>query len=232
MISLGPCPFTEGICSQGPCQAKSFDKFPRARYNIFIMRTKKKPEVTESPEPREERAPPVESENGLERKSFAFYTNAKGDVQWDKMREKTKAELREFLKRPDIGKALGVETPPEIATVEIMSVEWCGNLYDVIGRIESALAIKWKGIPKEIAEQVFSYGPQEKALLGPPTARVINKYATDWMARYKDEIALGLLLVSVTLAKVQLCNAAMISANGPQAVPEKESARESDPVVQ
>jgi hypothetical protein len=180
------------------------------------MKTKspaaKKPD---SEEPRKMPAPETprepSEENGFERKSFAFYTDAKGNVQWDKMREKTKAELRDFLKRPDIGRALGVEAPAEV--VELMSVEWCANLYDAVGKIEAALATKWKGVPKEIADVAFTYSKLEKEHLGPPTARVINKYATAWMVKFKDEIALAFLLVTITMAKVQLCNALIEQVN-------------------
>lgn len=171
------------------------------------MKTKKKDATeTKTTAPREEpREMPSESEEGLERKSFAFFVDAKNNVQWDRMREKTKEELRAFLKRPDIAKALGVEAPAEV--IELMSVEWCASLYDTIGTIEAAMASKWKGVPKEIAEQAFAYNAFEKAQLGPPTARVINKYATDWMVRFKDEIALAFLLITITMAKIQLCNA-------------------------
>ncbi len=179
------------------------------------MRTKKKSDIETKPEkPREEpRETPSESEDGLERKSFAFFVDKNNNVQWDRMREKTKEELRAFLKRPDISKALGVEVPAEV--IELMSVEWCANLYDTIGTIEATMASKWKGVPKEIAEQAFAYSEFEKSQLGPPTARVINKYATDWMVRFKDEIALAFLLITITMAKIQLCNALMVQQRGP-----------------
>lgn len=192
------------------------------------MRTKKKTETsTPTPpreEPREERAAGSESEEGLERKSFAFFVDAKNNVQWDRMREKTKTELKEFLKRPDVIKALGVEAPGEV--IELMSVEWCAGLYDAIGKIEATMASKWKGVPKEIAEQAFAYSEFEKAQLGPPTARVINKYATDWMVRFKDEIALAFLLITITMAKIQLCNALIAQQRGPVPVTPIDSKKE------
>src|SRR6267142_2790077 len=199
---------------------------------MCFMRTKKKPETETKPveklreEPREI---PSESEDGLERKSFAFFVDSKNNVQWDRMREKTKEELRAFLKRPDIAKALGVEAPAEM--IELMSVEWCANLYDTIGTIEAAMASKWKGVPKEIAEQAFAYSAFEKSQLGPPTARVINKYATDWKVRFKDEMALAFLLITITMAKIQLCNALMIQQR-PVPVPATPIDGKKEEVVQ
>lgn len=187
------------------------------------MKTKKKAGIAnEAPEPKPEvlrdepRTDAPAGEGEFERKSFAFYVDKKGEIAWDKMREKTKGELREFLKRPDVGKALQIEPPKEV--VEVMSVEWCASLYDGVGKIEAALASKWKGIPKEIAEQAFAYSEFEKSQLGPPTARVINKYATDWMVKFKDEISLAFLLTTITLAKIQMCNA-LLAAHNPSAAP-------------
>ena len=103
------------------------------------------------------------------------------------------------------------------------------GLYDMLGSIEAAVAQRWGHISPHIAKQVFTYTPAEKEALSGPTIRVLNKYVADWMIRFQDEIALGTLLISLTIAKV---NAATIMQRASQGKVTEMPKKEDEPQVQ
>jgi hypothetical protein len=130
--------------------------------------------------------------------------------------EDSTIKLRELLKNPDVLKNVG-----PIAS-EVIRSEWCGKLYDGLGKVLALVAVKVKGVPPEIASEAFLFSEAEKNTLAEPTARVVNKYATEWMIRFQDEIGLAFLIVSIISAKTQFCNA-MIAASA-QAAKDREAA--------
>lgn len=79
------------------------------------------------------------------------------------------------------------------------------TLYGGIGAVEAMIASFGFKVPRTIADSVFTYTPDELNALVPPTSRVLSKYASDWMIKYQDEIALAGLLTTITLKKVQMC---------------------------
>jgi|SRR5208283_1210294 len=97
-------------------------------------------------------------------------------------------------------------------------------LYGMIGVASSLVAQKWGKIDKGIADRCFTYTPQEIEMLTGPTSRVLSKYATDWMIKYQDEIALLGLLTTITVGKVNaalmLMRTIHVTANPPE-TPEK-----------
>lgn len=169
------------------------------------MRTKqsRSPKTSEAeilPNP----APGAPSEPVDDISRLAIAVDANGNVQWDRMREKTKDQLKTILQNPDTKKALGLDTVSKVEPVEVFDPEWTGSLYDAIGKLESFGAQKLYHIPPDIAEQAFTYTEKEKEKLGPLTAKVINKYASVWMVQFKDEIGLAFLFVTMTAVKLQM----------------------------
>jgi hypothetical protein len=95
--------------------------------------------------------------------------------------------------------------PPKEVTPFIQP-EAVDGLYDLFGKGLVAAAIRFKGVPPDIAQEAFPFTPSDKETLRKPTAKIINKYAPAWLVKYQDEIALTLMLVTVINAKIQLCN--------------------------
>jgi hypothetical protein len=148
------------------------------------------------PEPREPRI------LSASQRAVRIPVDEKGKINWESMRASTKEEVRKFvgdmLRDRELAASFGIDKP----LVEIFPAEWTGALYDSLGAIEAALAPKLLGIDQSIATSIFAYTQAEKEKLAGPTSKVINKYAADWLVRFKEEIALLMLLASITYAKV------------------------------
>lgn len=134
----------------------------------------------------------------------AIPVDANGNVLWDMMREKTKDKLKSILADPSTAKVLNVESPVTSPVIEVFDPSWTGTIFDAVSKLEIVLAGKMYQIPQDIAEQAFTFTAAEKEKLGPPTARVINKYAPIWLEKFKDEIALAFLFITMTAVKLQM----------------------------
>jgi hypothetical protein len=150
------------------------------------------PPIAENPS-----APAPVVEEKINRISIAL--NKDGAIDWDSMRPKTQEKVKQLM---GIGEGKG----PQAAAVEVFDASWTGPLYDTLGKIESFAAMKMYGFSPEVADKAFTYSEAEKAKLGPPTAKVINKYAPVWMEQFKDEIALAMLFVTITAMKFQMAS--------------------------
>lgn len=119
------------------------------------------------------------------------------------MRGKTKDQLRELLSDPETAKALGISKGPDAGPhVDVFDPEWCGKIYDGIARIEILIAEAKTKLPHDLVVEALSYTKEEKEALAEPTAKVINKYAFEWMIRFKEEIALAFLFSTITATKI------------------------------
>lgn len=177
--------------------------------------TIKEPEVENPviPEPSQQKIKP----------KISIPINDDGSFDFTSMREATKERLRAAVaSSPSLfpsGPAEVMAFPPAVIYA----------MYGGVGAIEAMLAQRFGKIPKQIADQVFAYTPQELELLYPPTAKVLQKYAAEWMIKYQDEIALATLLTSMTVAKV---NAAVTLARTHKAeVVEMPKPKEDKPEV-
>lgn len=165
-------------------------------------------------------APAPISEEKINRLSFPL--DASGQPDWDKMHGKT----REKLKALGIGGTAIADSPKPI--VEVFDPAWCGAIFDTVGKVEAFAATKLYKFSPEVADKAFTYSQVEKDKLAGPTAKVINKYAPEWLEKFKDEIALAMLFVTITAVKFQMASLLMAqqkamagksSAPGPVAVP-------------
>lgn len=154
---------------------------------------------------------PVEPQDDISRLSFAV--DSQGNVLWDRMRGKTKEQLKDILTKPETAKALGITQEQASQAVEVFDPAWTGSLYDSLGKIEAMVAGGMLKLSPEVTERVFTYSTMEKEKLAGPTAKVINKYAAVWMVQFKDEIALAFLLVTMTLMKVQIAKTLAATMN-------------------
>lgn len=192
------------------------------------MKTKRRPKVENEiftiKEPETENPVIQETPQQKVKPKISIPINEDGSFDFTSMRDATKERLRAAVaSSPSLfpsGPAEVMMFPPQVINV----------MYGAIGATESMLAQRMGKIPKPIADQVFSYTPQELELLYPPTAKVLQKYASEWMIKYQDEIALATLLTSMTVAKV---NAAVTLARTHKAeVVEMPKKEEKPEVVQ
>jgi hypothetical protein len=129
---------------------------------------------------------------------------ADGQIDYDSMREKTRQKVKDLIGGPRDA------SPKPI--VEVFDPAWTNALLDTLGKVESFAAVQVLKMTPEIAEKAFSYNEMEKAKIGVPLAKVINKYAPVWMEQYKDEIALAMLFVTITAVKYQMATMLMAAS--------------------
>lgn len=167
---------------------------------ISFMKTKpakldEKPK--ERPAPAANPSDSAVTEEKVNRLSFPIDEN--GNPQWDKMQAKTREKVKALMGERNAA-------PVAEKTIEVFDPAWTSSLYDIIGKVESFAAQKMYKFPPDIAEMAFTYSPAEKEKLAGPTAKVINKYAPEWLEKFKDEIALAGLFVTITAIKFQMAS--------------------------
>lgn len=181
------------------------------------MRTKKPLPEPQEPRKRAEELPIEASTEPMDDISrLSVPVDSQGNVLWDRMRNKTKEQFRDILKKPETVKVLGLSPDQTAQVVEVFDPAWTGSLYDSLGKIEAMIGAGVFKITPEQAERVFTYSSLEKEKLASPTAKVINKYASVWMVRFKEEIALAFLLVTITMMKIQIAKSLSAITNRTQ----------------
>jgi hypothetical protein len=142
------------------------------------------------------------SEQG-ERVVIAYFQDDAGKPDISRMRPIIRERLKALVTDSSVIKQLGIEKRDAAAPeIQVFDPTWCGTLYDAVGSIEALFAQKMYELSPETAKQIFTYSAAEKEKLAGPTTKVMNKYAAQWMIQFKDEIALAMLLFSLTAAKV------------------------------
>lgn len=152
-------------------------------------------------------AEPAEPKANGARLSIQLVDTPEGErVEWERMRDTTKARLGAALRRDPALAAELVGTPAPSAapagTSVAMPAEVVRALYSMLGTIEATAAERFYRFPPEIAE-TFHYTPAEIARLEPPTQRILSKWSGTWITKYQDECALALDLVAIHMEKVQ-----------------------------
>lgn len=167
------------------------------------MKTKsstKPPTPAPQPKSQESEETPISSNDTLKAK-IAVPLNEDGTIDIGTMREKTKDRLKKALaSTPEFsissGTVAGASAAPMFPPMVVVS------LYRSITMIEVLLAQRMAGIPQPIAQEAFTFSEKELEQLIPPTSRIMAKYATEWMLKYQDELALATMLTTMTMAKV------------------------------
>jgi hypothetical protein len=155
-----------------------------------------------------------------------------GSIDLDSMRDSTKEKLRQAISStPGVMPASVASSSTMLFPPQVILA-----MYGMLGTAEAMIAQYVGKIPKEIADRVFIYTPEEIAALTPVTSRVLQKYAADWLIKYADEIALGTMLTTMTVQKVSasiMLTKASQGQNGPnsQNTPETPEKDELNPEV-
>jgi len=188
------------------------------------MRPKSKKNEPKEPKPRvsakaieqEPDSETAETAQSMDRISLNFFVTEDGKVDVSRMRESMKTRIKETL--PQL---ISEFAPKDQADQMIQAIpaSWVDTLYDGIGSLEAVIFSKVLGIDPAVAQQVFTFNPLEKEKLIPPTQNVLNKRMPDWLLKYKDEVALVMMLTMMTIAKIQI--AKQFAAMN-QAIPARE----------
>lgn len=136
----------------------------------------------------------------IPRSRFSVFLNDDGSPDYASMRADTKDKLKAIISDPKTRELFADLKVPEI---EIISDQDILMLYDLISMIETyAFTIAGK-IDHDIAQKHAIWTPEQKQIVFQPTKNVIVKNAGTLapMLRWKDEIVLTLLLVTITRAK-------------------------------
>ena len=189
----------------------------RPKKNKNEAKEQQKPRVSAKPAEAEPEPEIQETAQSMDRISLNFFVTEDGKVDVSRMRESMKTRIKETL--PQL---ISEFAPKEQAEQMIQAIpaSWVDTLYDGIGSLEAVIFSKVLGIDPAVCQQVFTFNALEKEKLIPPTQNVLNKRMPDWLLKYKDEVALVMMLTMMTIAKIQIAKQfATIS----QAIPSKDS---------
>lgn len=135
---------------------------------------------------------------------LAITLDAKGRVQWDRMRESTKAQVRAILTDAETAMALGVSAPiPTVAAPIELALAATG----AINQILTLAVARMTGAPRSILESAMPFTAQESQSIAEPLARVMGKYMGTVLTKWADEAALALAVLAVAQAKIMLVQA-------------------------
>ena len=125
-----------------------------------------------------------------------------GKIDYEACKADMLAKLRGLVSDPETAQALGL-TPKQAA--EIITEEDVYQLLDLLGGIEGLIFAKLGNIDADIAAKHAYWTPEQKKLIGKPAQNVVAKHAGSlgWYLRWRDEIALSLLMIAITRAKYQ-----------------------------
>lgn len=143
-----------------------------------------------------------------------------GKLDFDGMRAGTKEKLRELIIDPEVARAVGVSAPSAVQSeINVIAPETCKMFFNSLAKVEALVLAKKMRASQEFALEHLEFTEKELEELSKPTARIINKRAPDWLVKFQDEIALCMMIVTFSSAKIQVLREAA-KANRPQRVPE------------
>lgn len=122
-------------------------------------------------------------------------------VDWERVRPRTVAQLRQVLADPDLPAKLGVAAPDlgSAPAGDVIDPNVVNMLYYALGSIGVGWA-KAAGYPADQAATMQFTDDEKLALVG-PTGKVLARYAGA-MGRWQDEIMLTFLFTTIVTGKV------------------------------
>jgi len=132
---------------------------------------------------------------------LAFSLTTDGRIDLDGMRDKTRKQLADVLKRDTQSlRELGVITDKQSAAK--WADEFVDGLYTSLGGFEAFAMTMLKKIPLEVTSRVMCYTQEEKNQLREPTKDVLSKYAPAKIASFQSETQLVVALFTMHIAKL------------------------------
>lgn len=118
-----------------------------------------------------------------------------GIIDLAKMNRDARKQLQDLLRNEGVQKQLGFGPPA--ATFD---PEQCKYLYDGVGRVYQTLGKYLLKYP-EAAQTELLYTEDEKNALGPATAKMLDSYAPEFLARHQALFAWGVMFAGITQQK-------------------------------
>lgn len=159
--------------------------------------TERIPEPTPTP-PAADVNPVSTPESPVERLSIPL---RHGAVDIESMRATTKDRLRSILTDPELAGKLGIAGQAVAAGESLFDPSVCGILYDALGKIAFAFAVKSGYTPESARNLLFTVS--EKESVSPLTARVLDKWIP-FSGKYRDEAMLAVALFGIINGKVAM----------------------------
>lgn len=150
----------------------------------------------------------AESDVNPSRRNITLQLEPDGAPKWEGVTEKNRESWRGIVVHPSTVQALGL-TPSASAepAATLPPAAPIGAALDALAWAEAYACSKLMKVSFEEAVKVLAFTNDEKALLIPPAQAVAGKYLGAALDKYGDEAALSLLLVTVTLRKVEALKA-------------------------
>jgi hypothetical protein len=163
------------------------------------------------------------------RRNITLQLEESGAPKWESVTEKNRQAWREILAHPSTVEALGL-TPgagPALASPALPPAAPISAALDALAWAEAFACAKLIKVSFDEAVRVLTFSADEKALLIPPAQEVAAKYLGAALEKYGAESALALLLLSISLRKVEALRALPRQAgprsNAPDESPEAEA---------
>lgn len=118
-----------------------------------------------------------------------------GIIDLAKMNREARKQLQDLLKNEGVQKQLGFAPP-----VAQFDPEQCKYLYDGVGRVYQTIGKYLLKYP-EVAQQELLYTDAEKEALGPATAKMLDAYAPEFLAKHQALFAWGVMFAGITQQK-------------------------------
>lgn len=149
---------------------------------------------------------------------LAIPLDAEGRVLVENMRESSKEKLKSLFSDAKLARELGVSATDNVAAAPGLRPELMYPLIHGLSFFDMLIVARFTRAPREIIERVVPYSQEEAGLLAPALSAVIDKHGGGtFLAKYREEIDLGGLLVAMTLHKVQVIREEMAKL-GPRPV--------------
>ena len=147
-----------------------------------------------------------QNDDGSGRKTIAFFFDANGKIQWDRMRESTREELRSYISSAEAKKYLGFETPDSVKTAEEVGFgdDEANALLDLLGPVDAVAASKIYGVPMEVTSVAFNFTPDHRKKINPRLTRLLNKWGPSLIKTWKDEIGCAIVVFAVVNSQVRI----------------------------
>ena len=137
----------------------------------------------------------------------SFTVDADGHIDFDKLQDKTKIQLKEIFSRPSELRKLGL-SPQVSQTISEMGFgeDEANAILNFITTIDAPIASRMYNVPREICVKAFTFDDYQRSKLNPPMIRLMNKWGPSVLKTWKDEIGFALIMFSTLSAQVTAMN--------------------------
>lgn len=135
-----------------------------------------------------------------------YFVTPDGLPEFDRMQQKTREELKEFVGSETVRKGLGlVNVESQAAAISEVGFDEdeANALFDALGPINAFAASKMYGVKMEICLRAFTFTPEQRQKINPRTIRLMNKWGPSILKTWKEEIGAGIVMLAIINAQVR-----------------------------